>query len=213
MLKWGLKKRTFYLTGPVLSSNQYRVPQLWPPCYDNVLNQSLPLGLLLTFHVARIGFPLHYIPVWNLEQGWSCIWPLLKFVLPLSFPHPVLFLCLSVSPLDYKSPWERKPCLINFVSFAMPTTMSVKLQVFNKCWWNVFYSSLVARLPMELVYGCSPCGHNNVGIRAVLSQNSVRDPTFVRPTLERGRVESLKTEAVLETFQNDVQKTQNFPHL
>ena len=72
----------------------------------------------------------------------------------------------------------------------------------------MFYRSLVARLPMEFVYGCNPCGHNNVGIRAVLSQNSARDPTFVQPTLERGRVDSLKTEAVLETFQNDVQKTQ-----
>ena len=60
---------------------------------------------------------------------------------------------------------------------------------------------------MELVYGCNPCGHNNMGIRAVLSQNSARDPTFVQPTLERGRVDSLKTEAVLETFQNVVQKT------
>ena len=63
---------------------------------------------------------------------------------------------------------------------------------------------------MELVYGCNPCGHNNMGIRAVLSQNSARDPTFVQPTLERGRVDSLKTEAVLETFQNVVQKTK-FP--
>ena len=53
----------------------------------------------------------------------------------------------------------------------------------------MFYSSLVARLPMEFVYGCNPCGHNNVGIRAVLSQNSARDPTFVQPTLERGRVD------------------------
>lgn len=44
-----------------------------------------------------------------------------------------------------------------------------------------------------------------------LSQNSARDPTFVQPTLERGRVDSLKTEAVLETFQNVVQKTQKFP--
>ena len=50
----------------------------------------------------------------------------------------------------------------------------------------MFYRSLVARLPMEFVYGCNPCGHNNVGIRAVLSQNSARDPTFVQPTLERG---------------------------
>lgn len=193
MLKWGLKKRTFYLTGPVLSSNQYRVPQLWPPCYDNVLNQSLPLDLLLTFHVAGIGFPLHYIPIWNLEQGWSSIWPLLKLVLPLSFPHPVLFLCLSVSPLDYKSPWERKPCLINFVSFAMPTTMPVKLQVFNKCWWNVFYSSLAARLPMELVYGWVPVvttmwGSGQCSVRTQLGTLHLFSPPWKEEGLSHWRL-------------------------
>ena len=42
------------------------------------------------------------------------------------------------------------------------------------------YSSLVARLPMELDYGCSPCGHTNEGIRAVLSQNSAGGP-YISP--------------------------------
>lgn len=46
-----------------------------------------------------------------------------------------------------------------------------------------------------------------------LIRTHLEDPTFLLPTLERLRVDSLKTEAVLEALRNNVLKRPTFPHL
>lgn len=104
------------------------------------------------------------------------MWPMLKLI--TQPPTSLWCFCAYLFLQQIINPhrWENHDLFI-FVSFAsLPQCVSN-----SKCSTNVseicFVVLSVARLPMELVYGCSqgPCGHTSSGgFGAVLSQNSAR---------------------------------------
>lgn len=64
--------------------------------------------MLLALYVAGVGFPLHYVPIWNLEAGWLCIWPMLKCVLPLHLPQGWLVSILTYLLFLTATPHEEE---------------------------------------------------------------------------------------------------------
>lgn len=82
-------------------------------------------------------------------------------------------------------------------SFLCPLRCLPQCLLNSKCSANVgevcFIVLQVARLPVELIYGCSACGYTNAGVAAVLIRTQLEDPTFLLLTLERVKRDSLET--------------------
>lgn len=96
-------------------------------------------------------------------------------------------------------------------SFLCPLLCLPQCLLNSKCSANVgevcFVVLQVAKLPVELIYGCSACGHTNAGVAAVLIRTQLEDPPFLLLTLERVRADHWR-QAVIVAPQKQVSKTE-----
>lgn len=119
------------------------------------------------------------------------VWVVLKLARaqtfpPLSLPRPCVGCFCAYSSAGSQTPMEERT---TSYSLLCPSLCLPQCLLNGKCSANVgevcFVALQVARLPVELIYGCRACGHTHAGVAAVLIRTQLEDPTFLLLTLER----------------------------
>lgn len=126
--------------------------------------------MLLALYVARVGFPLRCLPIWNLKAGWLCIWPKLNSSIPRMLGW---LLSLPISPSKLQTPTRgitrHYLCLCPLLhhqpqclSRASVRHMCMKYVLWFFKWWGFLLSCLMAAIRSPVVTWAGMVGQHTL---------------------------------------------------